>query len=247
MASFGVGIEFAGRLVAGIDVQKSISNAAGKMKDSDWGVYWLEGEPWADQNTLDIYSESHADLEAWMIDLNLMYRIWEKPNWSFLAGVGYLYQNFDYETRNLDQWYPSSTSYFGVDFPHDFFEGTGVTYEVSYGIPYVGVEAEVRPHQKASISASIAYSPNVSVEDEDNHVLRGIIAQGNLDGEAIMCSFEGRYDFCRDWFFTLQLSYTRIQTDGDRTNFIDRVRVWTIDEETRSNQYFAGFSIGHSF
>jgi len=87
----------------GLTLKKSLTSDAGTMKDSDWGVYYLEGYSWAEQNTLDVYSESDADLDAFIIDVDVQYRFYRKSVWSLSGGLGYMYQNFTYEISNLDQ------------------------------------------------------------------------------------------------------------------------------------------------
>ncbi|MBU1163723.1 MAG: omptin family outer membrane protease, partial [Proteobacteria bacterium] len=173
MVSLGGSLEFAEKWKLNANVKKNITSDAGKMKDSDWGVFF------DDPNSLDIYSESDADLEALITDINLRYRFYKKSNWSFIAGLGYLRQNFDYEVSNLDQWYPSLNDYYGYDIGHDYVSGKVLEYEVTYSIPYMEIGTQFKIKDKFSVEASLGYSPIVNVTDEDNHILRSKVSEGD--------------------------------------------------------------------
>jgi hypothetical protein len=243
MVSMGAGIGFAEKLKLSANVKKSITDDAGHMKDSDWGYWWLDGYGWAEQGTLDIYSESDADLDALLMDVNLRYRIYR----GFFVGLGYIHQNFDYEISNLHQWYPSYNYYFGVDSPHDRVGGTVLKYEVTYSIPYMEIVFMGKATDAFTVEMSLGYSPIVNVEDEDQHLLRSKVNKGDCDGTAILFSLEGRYDFPKNWFLTLGFDYVNIDTDGKSDAFFYGVYDHTIDLEIESNQVFAGLTVGYAF
>jgi outer membrane protease len=250
MISVEGSIEFAEKWKVSAGVKKNITGNAGKMKDSDWGVPF-EDPPgsgtwrWYGPNSLDIYSESDADLDALIMDINLWYRFYEKSSWSFIAGLGYIRQNFDYECSLIEQWSPSGLS--GYD-----YTGTGevgLTYEVTYNIPYMQIGTQFKIKDKFRLEASLGYSPIVNAEDEDGHLLRDppIFAKGDCDGDAILFSFTGRYDFPKNWFFMAEFDYTQIDTDGTQKNYINGEWVWTTDETIESEQIFTVFAVGYAF
>ncbi len=243
MVSVGGSIEFREKWKVSAGVKKNITSDAGKMKDSDWGYYWLAGYPWGEQDTLDIYSESDAQLDALMMDINLCYRFYQRSNWSFAAGLGYILQSFDYEVSNLDQWYPSSTYYFGYDFAHDYVSGKVITYEARYSIPYMEIAAELKTRNKFHIEATLGYSPMVNVTDEDNHILRDKVSKGDCDGDATLFSLKGHYEFWKPWFLTIQVGYMSIDTDGKQTQYIEGELLGTIDQKIKSQQMFIGFAV----
>ena len=76
--------EFAEKWKVSVGVKKNITSDAGKMKDSDWGAWYLEGYAWAEKDTLDIYSESDAELDALIMDINLRYRFWTHLKYEIL-------------------------------------------------------------------------------------------------------------------------------------------------------------------
>lgn len=235
------GVEFAEKWKVIASVKKNITSDAGKMKDSDWGVLF------DDPNSLDIYSESDADLEALTTDINLRYRFYKKSNWSFIAGLGYLRQNFDYEISKLDQWYPSLNDYYGYDIGHDYVSGMTLKYEVTYSIPYMEIGTQLKIKDKFCVEVSLGYSPIVNVTDEDIHILRSMVLEGDCDGDAILLSLEGRYDFLTHWFLTLQLNYMTIDTDGEQKQYTDGEWTATIDQEIESEQIFTALAVGYAF
>lgn len=243
MVSLEGSIGFTERWKVSAGVKKNITDDAGKMKDSDWGVYWLEvGHP-AEQDTLDIYSESDADLDALILDINLRYRLYK----GIFIGLGYIHQKFDYEISNLDQWYPSSNYYFGMEFPHDRVSGQVLAYEVTYDIPYIEIVFMGKATDTFIVEMSLGYSPIVDVEDEDHHLLRSKVNKGDCDGDAILLSLEGRYDLSKNWFLTLGVDYTKIDADGTSKAYFSGVYDHTIDLEIESEQISYALNIGYAF
>jgi len=239
--------EFADKWKVSVSVEKNITSDAGKMKDSDWGFWYLGGYSWAEKGTLDIYSESDAELDALIMDINLRYRFYEKSNWAFIAGLGYIRQNFDYAVSNLDQWYPSSNYYFGVDLPHDYAFGKILTYEITYSIPYIEIGIQRSFKDKFSVEASLGYSSIVDAEDEDVHILRAMVSEADCDGDAILLFLKVRYDSSKNWFVMAEFDYTKIEVDGKSITYIDGEYSNTIDQEINSKQIFAVLSVGYAF
>ena len=238
MISVEGSIEFVEKWKVSASVKKNISSAAGKMQDSDWGLEF------DDPTSLDIYSESDADIEALITNINLRYRFYKKSNWSFIAGLGYLRQNFDYEISNLEQWSPSSMDYYGYDI---HVNGKVLEYEVTYSIPYIEIGTQFKIKDKFCVEASLGYSPLVNVTDEDNHIIGSTVSEGDCDGNVILLSLEGRYDFLKHWFLTLQLDYMTICTDGKQKQYTDSEWMVTIDQEIESEQIFTALAVGYVF
>lgn len=243
MVSLGTNIEFKNKWEVSASVKKNVTDDSGKMKDSDWGAWWLEGYPWAEQNTLDIYSESDAELDVLMFDVNLRYKLYK----GISIGLGYTHQNFDYEISNLHQWYPSYNYYFGMASPHDRIDGKVLTYEVTYNIPYIEIAFMGKATDNLYVEVSLGYSPIVDAEDEDHHLLRSKVNKSDCDGDAILLSLEGRYDLPKNWFLALGVDYTRIDTDGRSKAFFSGIYDHTIDIVIESEQVFYGLNIGYAF
>jgi len=239
--------EFAKKWKVSVGAKKSYTSDAGKMKDSDWGAWYLDGYAWAEKETLDIYSESDAKLDALIMDINLRYRFYEKSNWSLIAGLGYIRQNFDYAVSNLDQWYPSYYYYYGVDAGHSYVSGKVLTYKITYSIPYIEIGIQRSFKDKFSVDASLGYSSIVDAEDEDVHILRSRVSEADCDGDAIMFFLKGRYDFSKNWFVMAEFDYTKIEVDGKSITYSNGEYSHTIDQEIKSKQIFGVLSVGHAF
>jgi outer membrane protease len=223
-------------LKVSVGAKKNYTRDAGEMEDSDWLTI-------ANPSQLDIYSQSDTYLDALILGIHVSYRFFERPHWSLTAGVGYRYQNFDYECRLNRQWSPSGLS--GYD-----YTGTGsvdLTYEVAYSIPYIEIGTHYIFTNKLSLDANLGYSPIVHAEDLDVHVLRAKVSEGDCDGDAILFSLKGRYNVSRSWFFALQLDYTYINTDGRQKQYTDGAWSATIDQEITSEQLFGVLYAGYAF
>ena len=205
------------------------------MKDSDWMTS-------SNPDQLDIYSESDAELDALIIDINLRYRFFEKSVLSFNAGIGYLHQQFNYDVYDLDQWYPSGV--YGTG--HDYVSGKVLAYEVSYSIPYMEIGAQFKI-KDISVETTFGYSPFVNAHDEDNHLLRYKLNKGHCRGDAMFVSFKGEYNFLNNWFLTLGLEYMKIETEGASNAYFYGIYDHTIDEEIFSEQKVVAFTMGYVF
>ena len=228
--------EFRKNWKVSVGAKKNYTCAAGKMEDSDW---LTEANP----SQLDVYSKSDAYLDALLLGINISYKFFERAHWSLNAGVGYRYQNFDYECKLNRQWSPSGLS--GWD-----ATGTGsvdLTYEATYSIPYIEIGTQYIFKNKWSLDASLGYSPIVHAEDLDVHVLRAKVSEGDCDGNAILFSLKGRYSVSRSWFFALQLDYTYINTDGRQKQYTDGAWSATVDQKITSEQLFGVLSAGYAF
>lgn len=216
-------------------IKKNISDPDDPMKDSDW----LDSP-----SSLDVYSESNiSDFDALIWDVDVEWVFLERPSWNLFAGVGYQYQDFDYDSALIHQSSPSGLP--GFEFYGD--GSVSITYDVTYQMPYflIGTDFQVTPN--FIVSGSFSYSPWVDAEDEDNHVLRGIIAKGDMDGYAYMIDISGTYSFATSWFVEAGFHYTKIDVDGEQKNWSDGIYLWTTYEESESSQTSGYFKVGYNF
>ncbi len=262
MASLSASAEFKERWKLIINAKKNITDAAGTMEDSDWG-YWHDGadlphDPGSTcdpdrcyPDSLDIYSESDAELEALIVDVDFRYRFFNKAfsktRLSFFAGAGHIYEKFSYEVSDVDQWYPSYQDYFGVDLGHDEVSGKVLTYDIKYFIPYIKAGTTFAVMDRLGIEGSFAFSPYLIIKDEDNHILRDKISEGELEGYAIMFSLEGRYNFSKHWYTKLEINYMNLYAEGEQEQSIGGAHFATIDQEITSEQMTALLKAGYSF
>jgi hypothetical protein len=168
------------------------------------------------------------------------------------AGLGYMQQNLNYEGSNLDQWYPSNPSQ-----PHDYVSGRVITYNTVFKVPYALVGFHFNT-KKFNGSLTYAYSPFVTAENKDCHLLRNIVAKGYDDGSLNQIKFTGTYDFYKHFFATFSFDYLTIDTDGyDRQHhqnpYIDskgefHSDYWAdIDNTITSEQITTLLSVGYKF
>lgn len=220
MGSLGISAEFGSFFVSG-EAFTNLTSDSGAMEDSDWGILFVEtgGNPRFSPDSLDIFSTSDAELDATILDLKARYRLVDTGGISLSAGVGWLYQNFYSEATNLNQYSPSAQDEYGLSFdPYAATaDGLAITYEVTYNIPYLEVAAAIQAGKKLSIEASLGYSPIVSVEDEDDHVLRSKLNVGDCDGTALMAAIDGRFNFTGRLFALFGVSYLAVDAEGTQS------------------------------
>ncbi len=94
-----------------ISLQKNIPLITGKMFDSDWGYWYLNGNTWADKHTLDIYSQSDSRDDIWLAYIHPIIHCWTWGPIVFQFLFGLEVQYFYFETENLFQTYPSYGQY----------------------------------------------------------------------------------------------------------------------------------------
>lgn len=185
-----------------LDFKNDIGTSyAGKMEDSDWGVWQNEyDDEWSNPDSLDIYSESDADITVRIIDINLRKILgkYTPMQVSLIGGGGLIYQKFNYDIKNTHQWSPSS-ALFHERFAGDdtiFLSGMTLNYDVEYMIPYI--EGGLKfIENKYEIDGFIAYSFITQVRDKDNHLRRSppFTSKGDYDGKALILTLNMVYHF----------------------------------------------------
>ncbi|MBU0946848.1 MAG: TonB-dependent receptor [Proteobacteria bacterium] len=220
-------------------LKKNISDPSDQMIDKDWLTSSNPGQ-------LDVYSESNiSDFDALIWDIDVEWAFLQRQSWSLYAGLGYQYQKFEYDAQLIHQYSPSG--YPGFETYGD--GSVGITYEMTYKMPYflIGTDLQITPD--FTLSGSFAYSPWVDAEDEDHHLARVPVkvSQGDMDGDAYMIAVSGTYNFVSSWFLEGGLHYTRIDVDGKQTQSAYGVPYATIDVESESTQTSGYLKVGYRF
>jgi outer membrane protease len=225
---------------ASFTIQTNITDDPGEMKDSDWLTP-------SDPTRLDIFSTSNTELDAMIWDINLGYEFYRAPQFSLIVGGGILHQNFDFKCRLIRQYSPSGLR--GYDYIGD--GSVGLTYEITYTIPYVELGIQSNLTDKFSVGGSLGYSPIVTIEDQDRHILRNKVNRGDLEGNALLLSVEGRYDMFTNWFLMFGIDYLKIETDKEdmvaRFEGAQRIYNHTVTEEVESAQTSLMLTVGYAF
>jgi hypothetical protein len=246
------------RLLISINAGTNIDSDSGSMEDSDWGAWYQEGNLWASPTTLDIYSESGAELRAYILDTKLQYPVLEKSKFYLSVGIGFLFQRFDFEIRNTTQWYPSYgiySSYLPIEYSYTYYiPGKVMTYMVDYYIPYLEFALSYKIFENASISGSIGLSPYTVAEDLDDHILRSKEGRGSSEGTSASLSLRGQYRFTQDFYLEIGFYYFVIETDGEQVQKRYATtaegppgRIGTIQNELKSEQFLFYLSAGYMF
>lgn len=235
-------------------IKTNLTSDAGKMKDSDWGIYYGEYD-WAnDPNALHVLSKTDADLEAFIADVSARFyfaetRARNQSRFLFFVGGMYIHHYFDFEVRNLDQWYPAANDYYGYEVEHDRVSGLVGTYEVTKHIPAMIFGVELFTNGELSFEALLGFSPIVSVEDEDHHLLREPVkvSKAECEGEAVLFSLAGNYRFNPNWSIDAKFDYISIETDGTEDQYDGGVFSASIDQKNFSDITTYEIGVRYSF
>lgn len=198
-------LEIKRRWMLSFSFKKDLDHSGDDMEDSDWLTP-------SNPDQLDIFSTSNViDFEAYEYDVNVKFKYLKGATWSLDAGIGYLFQKFKYDTALKTQYSPSGLA--GYDFVWDG-RTSSLKYDLFYHIPYVQIGGAVTFAKRFSIAANVSYAPWVEGEDEDQHLLRGLVAKTELEGDSWMANLETRYQINRHWFASLEYGYKKIEVDG---------------------------------
>lgn len=269
LISAKAGVTFRDAFRIGMGLKKNITPGEGTFEDSDWGYWWLDDHAWASQDTLDIYSESDASLDALLWDLHFSYTLKLKAaavrlgldTFALKLGLGFVHQTFDYDITNLDQWYPSydiyktdiendpdlSTTTKSIVKGHIYNPGKVLTYTVDYTLfPVFETGAMVEFRKGFSLETDFSLCPLVKAEDDDHHILRDKVSKGDCDGTAVLASLKAGYALTKDLSVGLHYDYISIHTEGTQTQTGPDF-TGTIDQHIESRQQYLGVSLGYAF
>lgn len=231
-------IELCGRISLSIAAKTNLTTNPGQMEDTD--IIYPGDEP-------DIYSESDSKMRALILSENLRFLVYEydlaaqNQKMSFFAGLGYMYQYFDFDISNTIQTYPASNG------SPDFYPGPTLEYTVEYLIPYLEVAGILRVNDKIGIEASFGFSPMTTAQDKDWHLLRNRYSEGTCDGQAWMSDIEANYDFTDHWSSSVVLSHLKINTSGESETYENGVFSHELDQETTSKQTSLQLAVSYGF
>ena len=246
----GAGVFLFKKLEVSARASWSGREATGVLKDTDWTI------PGVPQNLLGglvgVYSESDSTVKVFEGDASACYWFEDKtPGFNFdepfhygLA-VGYLYQSFNWDASNVDQWYP----YF-PDVPHVKVAGLVGTYDAVLNVPYAAIEGKAQ-FGNFSVTGTVGYSPLAVVEDRDDHILRSILATTRNEGYAVKGGIQARYDFMKHFFLGLRGDFLALYAEGKENDIVyagtDEGQTWTIDHKVEATNYTVSADLGFKF
>ena len=224
------------------------SSYAGKLKDSDWLSddldIFLVGSAHPGK---DIYSESDANLEANIIDANLLYNFYSTQDITIGGIIGYRYQKFKYSVSNADQigYGPYAPYYTG------YVPGPVLNYEIEYNITYLGLNTNLFSGEKFELNLRAAYSPWTYAYDRDDHILRYKLSKGNCRGNAFFINMNAKWKFSSKWLLRIGSEYTNIDTQGTQHQEF-YAGEWEgetaiVDDKITSSLWIASIGIEYNF
>ncbi|MDD5707554.1 MAG: hypothetical protein PHR35_16655 [Kiritimatiellae bacterium] len=213
------------------------SSDSGTVENRDWlepGVLWVESESDASLSGYSLNGDC-----VWWFDLNgptAMTPI------QFGVGGGVFYQSLSWDVENLDQWYPLEPG-----LPHAIEPGLVATYELDVLMPYLELALRAQ-FERVRCVVSAGLAPYVGAEDEDDHMLRGILARTDADGVGGLGEARLEYDLTPQVFLQLRGNVFGFVADGtekDRTYAgPDAGSTWTIEHEIDVFQYQIAVAVG---
>jgi len=249
--SIGGKVDFNKTFEVALGFKKNITKNAGKLKDTDWGVFYDEYDWWTDPDSLDIYSLSDAEVDALVADISARLYFhplqFQKSELFFFVGGKYIYQKFDFSCSNLDQWYPSLNDYYGFDVGHFYASGEVLTYEITKQIPSIITGTKLVTGPNLTLDVMLGYSPYVTIEDEDRHLLRSLVSESDCEGDALLFSFVGDLGFSTRWSLAMKYDYMYIDTDGKERQYLDGEYIATIDQKNFSDLHMFEISLNCRF
>jgi len=236
---------------------KNLTAAPGKMEDSDWGYWYLLGNSWADSSTLDVFSQSDANLNRFSLEGSFHYILPLESAFSISFGVGFIYQHLYFEVSNLDQWYPSYEQYAAHLDPsyanHYYQSGLVGTYKIDYFIPLAEARVEVKTGDLISIGLLAGFGP-IFASDSDDHVLRSRLSTSNSFGLGTRCSLWCRFNFTSWLYAGVNARFLYLHAEGKQVQFQYNDTsegpagpLGSVDEKIDSLQFSAGAHVGVSF
>jgi len=219
MLTGDVGLE--GKLKSGnpwvikLATSKNITHPGGYMKDSDWIAI-----PKNNISTKFSYTESDAELDAFIICLEGRLGLIRKTKVDIDFVGGYEYQNLSFEILGVRGWQDYELSeriYF------DAYPDTNVLdYEIKYKIPYLGAAVHYQAIPRLNWETLLVFSPYAQASDHDDHLLRFKTGDSECSGWALKAGTDLQWKIfttstSSNWYLTFGFHYIRISTRGTQT------------------------------
>lgn len=196
-------------IILQLNVLKNVPYLNGKMEDSDWGVWYLYGYPWADENTLDIFSQSDAVMDLWHADISFKYLFYYYPPLTFGVNLNLEYNYYHYNINNVDQWYPSYSRYYpyissGYSI-HYYFNELSIVYEVNKITAPIGFLITLDMAKNMKLTLEIDGIVGMII-DIDDHVLRKKRSIGTLTLYGCRFDLGMNWDLAAHWSLNAKIS-----------------------------------------
>lgn len=229
-----------------VDIAGNGTGTAGTLEDRDWGVRYLENPAsGASPDTLDVYSESRAELTAIeaKIQFEKMAGRYTDPvtglSWSGYYGFGLAFQDYDYRALDITQYYPSTNR------TPDAVSGLVLTYHYRQFTPLVQVRIEPDMPRDFRLGLALSGSPLVRIDDEDNHVIRNKTSKGATTGWMVEIAAELNWMLTASLDATAQIEYSQTAANGKQEQHITETATPTnVDVALKHINEQTNFSLG---
>lgn len=236
---YGLRLDYSGRsgFFASLSLASALPGKVGIMTDSDWLYY-----DYGDYNKTD-FSESDCYMEQAFIASASAGWLW-RPQQNLQLGlfVALDYMNLEWSARDGYSQYPDDGSDWSADLAKDPLYGLGILYRQVYVIPKAGLRFVCRPAPRLTVEGSLAFSPAVSCDDEDDHLYRSIKYTESFRGGSLFePSLSASYRLSPMSSIGLRVLYRSIQgLRGDEHLLL--TQDYTVTSGGTSYTYPAGYS-----
>jgi outer membrane protease len=202
MAGLVFSLDTPHRLSANAGFWTAVGEGQGAMDDYDWLVYSGD-ENWSD------WSHSPVEVkDAIRWDLNLTYALVQKTDFNLNAQLGYRHMFWKWADQGGYFIYSSENGF--RDMAGAFEDITGIEYEQTFDIPYLGVSTGWRG-RKATLAAYALFSPFVSANDEDYHFYSDTrFTESFNNGDFWALGLTGRYQLNSRLYLLVGIEYQEI-------------------------------------
>ena len=188
VAGSSFSLQFRDRASLNLAVGTAVNKSSGEMTDRDWLYEYFDDvdTEWTHESVSDI--DFNRSL---LMDINAAFRVYKYRYFRTDLLLGYKYMEWGWTDEITSITYPNQDL--------DYLIGTnGIDYNVEYRIPYAGMDLTLTGRHFSG-GTSLLFSPLVSAEDHDHHILRGLHFYDSFSGGTYLgASVFVRY--YREWF-----------------------------------------------
>jgi len=189
---------------------KPFNGKSGNMNDFDW--YYNNLPQWTHWSNHTIFI-----IDSYLYDINVSVPLFKKPNFIFSINSGFKQNFFSWNDKPNSYVYTSAdinTSYEPGDPLHDYYgdstEPAGISYEVLYSIPYLGVKFKYFQNT-ICIDSILAYSFLGWAQDHDHHILRQLHFYDSFKFcQVLIAGINGKIPITRNFYFNISTFFQNL-------------------------------------
>lgn len=255
-ALYNVGIEMVFLdevLVLSVNYSGTMNAYGGTLRDRDWitndAINYYYDELMGD-------TDSDVDSEVDIVDVNLKWyvgSVGQNNRVRFNVVAGYQNQKWGtFEASNIDGYYSGLLTDDGRrQYFNETFSSPVLTYEVTYDMFYGGFGVDFKVFEDFILKTQLNLG-YVSAEDEDDHILRQKISEGETDGIMADLNLDLLFKLTEFVNFSIYTHFKMIDTEGDQTqweydSYGNRTYLDKIDDEITSEQFTTGLKVEINF